>query len=206
SQRRCQETIARAGRALLERATAAVADCRRGASRDSACLAQPSVSRAIDGAARKALRPVARRCHDADVAAIAPAGDCRGARTVGALVACLGATHRAQAAALSSVVDGGSGRLRGAAPACALQVSRQSRRLARVRQRLVQKCKRDPERYALPAGTACAAAPTVASQLAALGTRAASRIAARCDGALSETSFGAPCDVVADGPALARCA
>jgi beta-glucosidase len=210
-QRRCQESIARAGRALLEGAATAVADCRRDASRGkvpptTGCVARPSVSRAIDAAARKALRPVGRRCSDADVAAIAPAGDCRGARTVGALVECLRATHRAQAAALSSVVDAGAGRLRGAARTCALQVSRQSRRLARVRQRLVQKCKRGPERYALPAGTACAAAPAVASQLTAFAARAAARISASCDGALTVTSFGAPCDVTADGAALAQCA
>src|SRR5262249_37180322 len=50
SQRKCQESIAHAGRALLESATAAVANCRRDASRGEPCLMRPSVSRAIDAA------------------------------------------------------------------------------------------------------------------------------------------------------------
>jgi beta-glucosidase len=188
-----------------------VADCTRDLARGrlppgASCSAGPSIAQALDAAAAKALQPIARDCTDADVAAIAPAGDCRGVGTVGALVECLRATHRADAMALSSVVDAGTGPLASEARSCALQVSRQARRLARGRQRLVQKCKRRPQRYALPAGASCATAPSLASQLAKLGARATSRIAAACDTALGETPFGAPCDVAAGGAELAQCA
>jgi glycosyl hydrolase family 3 len=127
--------------------------------------------------------------------------------TVDALVDCLRATHRAEAMALSGVVDAVAAPLSGAGRSCALQVSRQARCLARGRQRLVQKCKRRPQRYALPAGAACAAAPGIASQLAKLAARATSRIAGACDPAtLAGTPFGAPCDVATDAADLAQCA
>jgi beta-glucosidase len=211
-QRRCQESIARGGRALVDAATGLVADCSRDLARGelppgTSCLASPSLAQALDAAASKALQPVARRCTDADVAAIAPAGDCRGVATVAALLDCLRATHLGEALALSAVVDAVAGPLDPAGRSCAAQVSRQSRRLAHGRQRLVQRCKRRPQRYALPAGTGCAAAPTIASRLAKLTARATSRISAACDAsALSGTPFGAPCDVAADGADLAECA
>jgi beta-glucosidase len=211
-QRRCQETMARGGRALVDAATGVAADCSRDVARGqlppaTSCLAGPAIEHALDAAATKALAPVARRCTDADVAAIAPAGDCRGVATVAALLDCMRATHLAEARTLSAVVDAVAGPLDAAGRSCAAQVSRQARRLLHGRQRLVQRCKRRPQRYGLPPGTPCAAAPAVGSQLGKRVARATARITAACDAtALSGTPFGAPCDVAADGGALAACA
>ncbi len=211
SQVRCQETIARSGRTLFDGATVLVADCTRAIARGkpgggSSCLTSARLTRALDATATRALRPVARRCTDADVLAIAPAGECRGARTAGALAECLAATHRAEAAALSGVVDAARGRLGAAARACAAQVSRQARRLARERLRLVQKCKRRPSRFALAAGQVCSEAPAIAARLTRLLSRASARIVRSCDDdVVPETPFGAPCDLAQDRVALAQC-
>src|SRR4029450_13115667 len=83
AQRTCQDATARGGRKLLEGATALVADCTRDLARGrlppgASCSAGPSIAQALDAAAAKALQPIARDCTDADVAAIAPAGVCRG--------------------------------------------------------------------------------------------------------------------------------
>src|SRR5215813_10286661 len=100
SQRKCQAAIASAGRQLVDQATSILADC----SRDVAggklppgtrCLMDAGVTQARSNAANTALQPLLRRCTDSDVAALAPAGDCRGATTVPALIACLHATHDA---------------------------------------------------------------------------------------------------------------
>jgi beta-glucosidase len=212
SQRKCQGAIAGAGRKLLDGATAILAACSRDVARGAlppgtSCLADPTAVHARTTAASKALRPVVEHCTDADVEALAPAGDCRGVTTVTALVGCLRATHDAEAEALSAVVDAVSGPLPRAGQACKRQASRQARHLARARHRLVQKCKGQPERYALEPGAPCVASPSIAPRLAELAGRAISQIAEACDAStLAGTPFGAPCDVATSGAQLAQCA
>lgn len=212
SQRKCQEAIARGGRKLVDGAGAILAACGHDVARGAlpagtTCLTEQGSVDARSTVANKALSPIVRSCTDADVVALAPAGDCRDAATVAALVACLRATHDAEADALHGVIDAVSGPLASRGQACQLQASRQARRVARARHRLVQKCKRVPGRYALEPGATCAASPQIAPRLAKLEARAASRIAAACDAAtLATTPFGAPCDVAASGADLAQCA
>jgi beta-glucosidase len=211
STRRCQSTIADAGRRVFGRAGTRLATCARNVARGTLppgtrCVDDPAVRADRDADATAALAPVAARCNDGDVAALAPAGDCRGATTVAALRACLRASHDAEADALAAVVDAPPGTLPVEARSCQRQVSRQARHLARVRQRLVQRCKRDPGAYALPAGAACAASPRIAPRLGAVAADATARITAACDaGALAATTLGAPCDRVASAAELAAC-
>src|SRR5262245_8219558 len=211
SQRTCQDAIASSGRKLLENATAILAECHSDVARGALppgtpCVTDPVITQARSAAATKALRPVVERCTDADVTALAPAGDCRGVTTVTALTACLRATHQADAEAMTAVVDAVGGALPDAGQACKRQVSRQARRLARARHRLVQKCKRQPDRYEVAGGTPCADWPRIAPRLAKLAGRAAAPIAKACSPAtLAAPPFGAPCDVASTPADLMQC-
>ncbi|HJQ82613.1 MAG TPA: glycoside hydrolase family 3 C-terminal domain-containing protein, partial [Candidatus Binatia bacterium] len=156
--------------------------------------------------AARALEPIGRECTDAAVAVLALAGDCRGAATVGDAVACLRGTHEAEAETLSAVIDAVPAALSPVAQTCRRETSREVRRVLAVRQRSIQKCKRTPERYLLDAGRACDTSPRIVPVLEKAETRAFGRIALTCGaGALGETRFGAPCDVVATGTELAGC-
>src|SRR5262245_13764462 len=155
AQRACQDAIASSGRKLLENAAAILAGCHSDVARGAlppgtSCVIDPVITQARSAAASKALRPVVERCTDADVTALAPAGDCRGVTTVTELISCLRATHEADAEVMTAVVDAVGGSLPDAGQACKRQVSRQARRLARARHRLVQKCQRQPDRHEPP--------------------------------------------------------
>ena len=211
AERRCQGAIADAGRRLLSRTRTILAACGRDVARGTlppgtGCLDDPTVLAARDAAATMALAPIAARCTDADVATLAPAGDCRGAGTVAALMACLRATHDAEANALGAIVDAPPAALPTAARSCQREASRQARRLARVRHRLIQRCKRRPGAYVLAAGAACTASPRIAPRLLDIATDATGQIAATCDAAaLAAMPVGAPCDRAASGTDLAAC-
>src|SRR5262245_2222198 len=211
AQRKCQAAIASAGRLLVERTTSILADCSSDVARGTLppgtrCLTDAGVTQARSNAANKALQPLPRRCTDGDVAVLAPAGDCRGASTVPALIACLRASHDAEAATLSTVIDAASGPLPDAARTCAAQTSRQIRHVARTRQRLVQRCKRRPERYALAPGATCVSSPSITRPLAKLARGAATHIGAACTAAaIATTPFGAPCDVATSSADLIAC-
>lgn len=212
SQRECQRAIARSGRQLVDSATRLLARCgaeiARGArAAGTDCLNDATTVAARDATALAALARIDAHCTDADVAALAPAGDCRGATTVTALVGCLRATHDAEVDALAAVAGAAAGPLAKGSQRCLRAVSQHTRRLALTRQWSVQGCKRKPERYALATGADCGASPRLARPLARVTERAAARITAACDAtALAETPFGPPCDAPADGAALAACA
>jgi beta-glucosidase len=210
AERKCQSAIARGGIAVLDRSLAILAACGRDVARgvlppDTQCLIDPATVQARDDAASQALAPIGLQCSDAMVAALAPAGDCRGAGSVVELRACLEATHDAEAVTVSAVVDAVPGPLAAPARTCKLRASVEVRRVARLRHRLVQRCKRHPDHYRLPMGSACAVSLRVASALASAATRATGRIAAACDAVVGAVPFGVPCDVAATGAELAAC-
>ena len=111
----------------------------------------------VSQAADKATQRIQSVCSDAEVAAIAAAGDCFGASTVTALIACLRTSHESHAEALSAVASVVPAELSSAARACKTQASRQARRFALQRLRLIQRCKRRPPLDRLLPGMECSA-------------------------------------------------
>src|SRR5262249_51763468 len=150
--------------------------------------------RGLDQAARQPAHRIRRACSDATVAALAPAGDCDGTRTVADLVACLRASHEGEAESLVAVTAAAGRRLDARARRCAAEAFGQGRRLAAVRLRSLQRCKSAPEGYQLPVGGRCNDVPSVTQRDGALRTKAAQRLAAACDAAaLTGRPVGAPC-------------
>jgi beta-glucosidase len=209
-QQRCQETVAAAGRILLGRSMVILGSCRHAIERGvlppgTACVSRSQTRRTLARAARAPEDRIRRACSDAAVAALVPAGECAGERTVADLAACIRASHEGEAESLVAVTRTAGGRLDRPSRRCAAEAFQQARRLAGVRLRSIQRCKSNPDGYQLPAGGSCGDAPGVTEHDAALRSKAAHRIAAACDAAaLAGRPIGAPCDGTS-GDDLARC-
>ena len=207
---RCQEAVAVAGRILLDRSLTILASCHHGIARGAlpagtTCLDRRQTRRRLDQAAREPEHRIRRACSDEVVAALRPAGDCDGARTVAALEACTRSSHEGEAANLVAVASAAAGRLDAAGRRCEAKAFEQLRRAVTVRQRSLQRCKSRPDGYQLPVGGACGDAPGVMQRDAALRAKAARAITAACSAAgLTGRPIGAPCDA-ARGDDLARC-
>src|SRR6516162_62056 len=111
-QRACQSAIASAGRQLLQRSADLLASCQRGVVNGSLpagtdCVADPSTAQKRVAAAALPLARIRAVCTDAQVAALAPAGDCAEAQTVAALAACIEGSHDAEAENLTAVTGAG---------------------------------------------------------------------------------------------------
>ncbi len=101
----CQTAIADAGRQLLKRSAAILAACQRSVASGALpagtdCLGDTATNQRRAAAAGPPLAHIQLACSDAQVAALAPAGDCAGARTVADLRACIRGSHDSEAAAL----------------------------------------------------------------------------------------------------------
>jgi len=207
---RCQEAVAGAGRILLDRSLTILASCHHAIARGALpagtiCLDRRQTRRRLDQAAREPEHRIRRACSDDVVAALLPAGDCDGARTVAALEGCTRASHEGEAANLVAVASAAADRLSAAGRRCEAKVFEQVRRAAKVRQRSLQRCKSRPDGYQLAAGESCGDATAVTQRDAALQAKAAHAITVACDAAgLAGGPIGAPCDA-ARGDDLARC-
>jgi beta-glucosidase len=208
----CQAAIAAAGRQILRRSLTVLAVCAQRVARgdlppSTNCLTDPTTSPEREAAVARAVQRIDDACTDGLVAQIAPAGDCSQARTVADLVACIPATHDGEAETLVAVANAARSSLSARGQSCESQASRQTRAFALARLRLIQQCKQRPALLRrLAPGSGCAAEPHTAARIAALRARAAGRVASQCDAAaLAETPFGAPCDALASGAALAEC-
>lgn len=209
--RACQAAIADAGRQLLKRSAAILASCERSVASGALpagtdCLSDAATTQRRVAAAGRPLAHIQLACNAAQVAALAPAGDCADARTVADLLACMRGSHDGEAAALIAVADAARAPLSASAQACASRSSREVRAYALGRLRLIQLCKGAQRRNQLVPGASCHSDPRTAVWLGILRQRAAARIVADCDGsALSATPFGAPCDAPTSGDDLAQC-
>ena len=207
----CQAAIASAGRILLRRSAALVAACQQAVGAGllpaaTDCIVDPATVERRNAAALIPLRRISLACTDAEVAALAPAGECRDAATVVELLACLGGSHAAEADALSAALGGARAPLSSAAQGCAQTASRQGQAYALGRLRLLQLCKGSGRRDLLAPGAACSSEPRTAHWLTILRTRATARISADCTAAaLAETPFGAPCNAARTSDDLAAC-
>jgi beta-glucosidase len=211
-ERRCQVAVAGAGRQLLGRTMAILASCHRALARGAPsartdCLADRATRHRRAVAAARSAGRIRHTCTDAAVASLALGGDCSAAEDVSGLIACLETSHGAEAEGLIAVASAGRVPLLVPARRCDAQASRQTRRFALARLRLIQRCKRTPALHdPLPPRTDCSAESHTARRLAGLRARAARKIAADCDAAAqAEASFGAPCKSLATGDELARC-
>jgi beta-glucosidase len=212
AERSCQIAVARAGRQIFERSMTILASCHRSVAGGALppgtdCLTDPETAARRAETAAAATQRVLGSCTDGTLAALTLAGDCAGADTVAEAVACLQASHGAEAEALMAVADPTRIALGPDARSCEAQASRQARRFAGRRLRLIQRCKNRPQlRDQLPFGTSCSAEPGIAQRIGAAYDAAAAKIAARCDAAaVAEAPFGAPCDAAATGADLAAC-
>lgn len=194
-ERKCQSAAAVAGRQILGRTLEALGDCRRAIGRGvlppaTDCRTEPRTTAARNAGVARATAKLARACTDAAVAAIAPAGDCEGVTTVGALVACLRTTHATAAATLIDVADATSGPLAKDALRCQTKTAQRVRAFATGRLRLLQRCRQRPP-AALAPGTACADDPAVAARIERLRAEGLRAIDAACAG---DPLAGVPCD------------
>jgi beta-glucosidase len=207
---RCQEAVAGAGRILLDRSLTILASCHHAIARGALpagtiCLDRRQTRRRLDQAAREPEHRIRRACSDDVVAALRPAGDCDGARTVAVLEACTRASHEGEAANLVALASAAADPLSAAGRRCEAKAFEQIRRAVTVRQRSLQRCKSRPDGYQLPVGGACGDAPGVMQRDAALQAKAARAITVACGAAgLTGRPIGAPCDA-ARGDDLARC-
>jgi len=210
-QRACQAAVANAGRNLLRRSAGLIASCQRAVAAGTLpagtdCLNDPSTSERRAAAAVLPLRGIASACTDEQVAALAPAGECRDATTVAALMACISGSHAGAADAMGAVLGDPRGALSNAAQACAQTAVHEGQAYALGRLRLLQLCKGSGRRDQLAPGADCSSEPRTVHWLDILRTRATARISAACDAAaLTATPFGAPCDAAGTPDELAAC-
>ena len=82
AERACQLAIARSGRQMFERSMTILASCHRAVAGGALpagtdCLTHPETAARRADSSASATQRVQGSCTDADVAALAPAGDCR---------------------------------------------------------------------------------------------------------------------------------
>ena len=201
AERDCQKAIAVAGRAIFGRSLAILASCRN-AGEEADCFAATREER--DAAASSPSEKLRGECTDAEIASLSPAGDCSSAKTVDTFLSCLRASHESQAAIVSALAGTSAQSLR-AGRRCQAEASRQARRFAVKRLRLLQRCKQSPQLFRLPPGAHCTADARIAAAIDDLRARASSAVGAACgSGESSTTALGAPCDG-ASSQALAEC-
>ena len=208
---RCQRTVGQIGRQLMAVDLAALQLCQQGIAAGQLpaatdCFTDATTRQRRDAAAAQRLSRVTQACSDADVLALAPAGDCDNASNASALGACLGAAHDNASERLIGVAAAAATALPSAAQACAAAAARETSAYALARLRVLQRCKQSDDRLALAPGAMCSTEPRAAHWIAVRRGLAASRIAAACPAAaLAQTPFGSPCDGLADAAALAAC-
>ncbi len=205
----CQKAIASAGARFLKKSTTILTSCQGAIARGALpagtdCLTDAATSDRRAAAAARLARRIGAKCTDTEATSLMLGGDCAGARTVAAIVGCIGGSHAA--AAVETVgAPPAVGALSAAAAHCQHEASRQASAFGRARLRAVQRCKRKPPAELLP-GTDCSAEPRTAARIADRRAVAAGKIAAACEGAaLAEARFGPPCDAPSSSEALANC-
>src|SRR5262245_14900174 len=105
AERACQIAVARAGRQIYERSMTILASCHRAVAGGALpsgtdCLTDPETAARRAETAAAATQRVLGSCTDGTLAALTLGGDCAGADTVVEAVACLQASHDAEAEAL----------------------------------------------------------------------------------------------------------
>jgi beta-glucosidase len=208
--RRCEAAVAGGGKRLFAASLAALAGCEQRLARgalpagtDCQTEAGATAHRAL--AATRWADRIAATCPPDVAAALALGGDCTAARSPSALIACVEGNHAANATAVVGAAGAALDGVPAAARGCQATALRAAGAFALARLRLLQRCKRNPPPD-LPPRVACADAADTAARIAAIRTRSATRIAARCQGAaLSGAVFGVPCTAPASGDDLAQC-
>jgi len=207
---KCQAAVPPAAKSFLKSSLTALAACQSKVDQgtlpaNTNCLTDSATASKRVAAAATLATKIGAKCTDAAVTALAPGGDCAGVHTAADWIGCINGSHSAAAATLIGVADAGRSKLSSAALACQAQADTQIRSYALSRIGALQSCRLKPPKN-LPLGADCAAAPKIAVHLAAVRSKAASKIAKSCTGAaLTAAQLGPPCGSPATGDDLAQC-